>query len=81
MLLSQIIWAVSCVLGAVMAIVMMRLIWTKFQTTPTITTIETNNFPIWNVQFPAVTLCNINKVYKPAAENIREKLFVRRTPN
>lgn len=64
-------------MGAVFAIVLMRLVWDRFQTTPTITTVETNNFPIWNVPFPAVTICNINKVYAPATRNITEKLSVR----
>lgn len=73
-LLSLIIWISACVMGAVFAIVLMGLIWDRFQTTPTITTVETNNYPIWNVPFPAVTICNINKVYAPATKNITEKL-------
>lgn len=52
----------------------MLLVWVKFQNTPTITTVETNNYPISNIQFPAVTLCNLNKVYAPAAENITKQL-------
>lgn len=62
-------------MGAVFAVVLMRLVWDRFQTTPTITTVETNNYPIWNVNFPAVTICNINKVYAPATRNIIEKLM------
>lgn len=62
-------------MGAVFAIVLMGLMWDRFQTTPTITTVETNNYPIWNVPFPAITICNINKVYAPATKNITEKLY------
>lgn len=75
-LLSLTIWASACVMGAVFAIVLMGLVWDRFQTTPTITTVETNNYPIWNVPFPAVTICNINKVYAPATKNITDKLYV-----
>lgn len=64
-------------MGAVFAIVLMGLVWDRFQTTPTITTVETNNYPIWNVPFPAITICNINKVYAPATKNITDKLYVR----
>lgn len=73
-LVSLVIWVSACVMGAVFAIVLMGLVWDRFQTTPTITTVETNNYPIWNVPFPAVTICNINKVYAPATRNITEKL-------
>lgn len=75
-LLSLIIWSSACVMGAVFAIVLMGLVWDRFQTTPTITTVETNNYPIWNVPFPAITICNINKVYAPATKNITDKLCV-----
>lgn len=86
----------ACGLGVSFAVVLILLVWDRFQSTPTITTIETNNYPIWNVpvspntrmdnknqlivyayhdlQFPAVTLCNINKVHRPATMNITEKL-------
>lgn len=74
-LLSLIIWSSACVMGAVFAIVLMGLVWDRFQTTPTITTVETNNYPIWNVPFPAITICNINKVYAPATKNITDKLY------
>lgn len=76
-LISLTIWAGACAAGAVFAVVLMGLVWDRFQTTPTITTVETNNYPIWNLPFPAVTICNINKVYAPAAKNITDKLLVK----
>lgn len=54
----------------------MQLAWNRFEVTPTITTIETNNYPIWNIKFPGVTICNNNKVYRPAADIITNKLLV-----
>lgn len=61
-------------MGLTFAIVLMLLVWNRFQTTPTITTVETINYPIWNLPFPAVTICNNNKVYGPAAENLTAQL-------
>lgn len=58
----------------------MRLVWRRFQNSPTITTIDTTNHPIWNVPFPSVTICNINKVYAPRAENITRQLRNRGIP-
>lgn len=74
-LLSLLIWVTACILGIVFAVILIMLVYERFQSTPTITTVETNNFPIWNVQFPAVTICNNNKVFKPATASITTKLF------
>lgn len=40
----------------------MQPIYHKWQVVPTITTVETTNYPIWNIHFPAVTICSNNKV-------------------
>lgn len=69
-------WTACCVLGTAMTLVLINLVWMKYVNTPTITTIETNNFPISNVQFPSVTFCNINKVYAPSAQSIKDKLYM-----
>ncbi|KXJ77947.1 hypothetical protein RP20_CCG006004 [Aedes albopictus] len=53
---------------------MMELSWIRFKNTPTITTIETTTYPIWNVPFPAVTVCNINKVDRNRSEKIINSL-------
>lgn len=60
--------------GLAFALVLMFLAWSRFNTNPTITTVETTNYPIWNLPFPAVTICNNNKVYAPAAKNMSDKL-------
>lgn len=48
-LVSTLLWLTACGLGLFFAIVLILLVWDRFQSTPTITTIETNNYPIWNV--------------------------------
>lgn len=68
------VWIVVCLLSLIFTVVLMLLVYNRYRTTPTITTIETNNFPIWNVNFPAVTICEINKVHRTAAEPIIHKL-------
>ncbi len=37
-------------------------IYDKWVNTPTITSIATTNYAIWNIHFPAVTICSNNKV-------------------
>lgn len=73
--LSVIIWISTITMGIVFASILMQLAWKKFETNPTITTIETNAYPIWNLRFPAVTICNINKVYAPAADQFTERMI------
>ncbi|GAB0097885.1 sodium channel protein Nach [Sergentomyia squamirostris] len=74
-LISRLVWMTACVSGAIFAIAMMSLVWDRFQTTPTVTTIETTSHPVWDVPFPSVTLCNINKVYRPNTLNITRILL------
>lgn len=53
---------------------MMFLIMYRYLKTPTTTTIETTAYPIWDIEFPAITICNHNKVYLPSASNITNTL-------
>ena len=41
----------------------MRPIYDKWQNTPTITSIEDTNYAVWNINFPAVTICSNNKAF------------------
>lgn len=79
--LSSITWGGAFIIGAAFTLTMITLVWQRFQATPTITTIDTYYYPIWNVPFPAVTICNINQVYRPATKNIERKLYAVRPPD
>ncbi|CAD7081679.1 unnamed protein product [Hermetia illucens] len=74
---SILVWVPAVTFGSAFAIYLMILVWNRYQTTPTITTIETNNYPIWNVPFPGVTICNVNSVYEPNTHNISLELLKR----
>ena len=45
-------------------------IYVKWQTQPTITSIEETNFEIWNIYFPAVTICSNNKVMESQIDRL-----------
>lgn len=72
--LARVAWAVISLCGIVFALVMMQLSWVRFKNNPTITTIETTTHPIWNIPFPAVTVCNINKIDKSRTSHLMEQL-------
>lgn len=38
--------------------------WQKWEESPVLTSIDTNHYPLNEVDFPAVTICNVNKVSK-----------------
>ena len=42
--------------------IMIMPITQKWRNSPTYVTIADTNFPIWNMDFPAVTICSNNKV-------------------
>lgn len=67
-------WIFVTVSGALFSLYMMNLVWVRFVNTPTVTTVETINNPISEVPFPAVTVCNINKVHFSNTARISEIL-------
>lgn len=71
-LLNNVFWFVLTISSGMFSLHMMNLVWIRYQTTPTVTTIETLNHPIWEVPFPAVTVCNINKVHLPNTKVLLE---------
>lgn len=74
---SLIIWGGSITIGLLLAIMMTRLVWQRSQSTPTLTAVDSYYYPIYKVPFPAVTLCNINIVYRPAFEQISKLVYIR----
>ncbi|GFG37847.1 hypothetical protein Cfor_04938 [Coptotermes formosanus] len=48
-------------------------IWTRYQTSPTMTVLQSTNFPIEYLPFPAITICNQNHVRWDKAILFQEK--------
>ncbi|XP_018051494.1 PREDICTED: uncharacterized protein LOC108689282 [Atta colombica] len=74
-IIENILWFLICILSIVFCIILMLRLWINYSNNPIITTIYTSN-PIWNVSFPAVTICNNNKVYRPHADLIAKNLYM-----
>ncbi|XP_068085172.1 sodium channel protein Nach-like [Anabrus simplex] len=72
--LERIIWFLGCSLGVYGAVWLMGQVWMKYSTSPTITSVESTHYPIWNIPFPAVTICNVNKVHLSSANELYRKL-------
>ncbi|XP_070520540.1 sodium channel protein Nach isoform X2 [Cardiocondyla obscurior] len=59
---ERIIWAIIVFVSLGCAIVLMKMAWLYFATHPTLTVIETTHHGIWNFPFPAITICDINRM-------------------
>lgn len=61
-----------------LAITMSGLIWLMSHlmnsSTPTILYTESTQYPTWSVPFPAVTICNMNRISKRKAMSLAERL-------
>lgn len=44
-------------------------VWFSYQ-------VETINYPVWNVPFPSITICDVNKVHKLKIKRIKDILWV-----
>ncbi|KAI4500560.1 hypothetical protein M0802_004522 [Mischocyttarus mexicanus] len=60
--IERIIWAIVLFASFCCAIVLMKIAWDYYASHPTLMVIETTHRGIWNYPFPAVTICNINRI-------------------
>ncbi|KAG9430605.1 sodium channel protein Nach isoform X1 [Apis mellifera carnica] len=71
----KIIWLTICVAAIIFCAIMMLRLSMYYLNNPTVTIIDTSN-PIKELHFPGITICNNNKVYKPHADKIAQKLLM-----
>lgn len=74
-------WFVVVVVSLIFAVYITLLGWAEFNDNPTFTTLYSQKYPIWEVDFPGVTLCSINRLSRKAANEYAEKLLVNLTYN
>lgn len=51
----------------------MRPIYNKWLNLPMMTSIKSTNYPIWNISFPAVTICSNNKIDVKQLDQVLEE--------
>uniref|UniRef100_A0A182WHJ6 Sodium channel protein Nach n=1 Tax=Anopheles minimus TaxID=112268 RepID=A0A182WHJ6_9DIPT len=66
-MLERSVWSCAVVASTISAITLLMISWSWAVETPTVTVTESTNFPTWNLPFPAVTVCNLNKISAKAA--------------
>ncbi|XP_037959011.1 pickpocket protein 11 [Teleopsis dalmanni] len=71
---ERIFWISVVVISIVVSIVLVIVSWLWNRETPTVTVIESSHFPTWNIPFPAITICNFNKISKYKAIHLAKTL-------
>lgn len=61
-------------IATIVAAVLLYISWGLNLETPTITVIESTHFPIANVHFPAVTICNMNAISLKTALSLAKNM-------
>lgn len=72
--IGLVIWFSSILCGIIFAIYLVALVLVRYRIHPTMMTIETNYLETWQVDFPGVTICNVNAIYKPKTLNLTKEL-------
>ncbi|XP_063907596.1 sodium channel protein Nach-like [Zophobas morio] len=65
-------WTIVCLISTVLCFILIRSQFRSYYSNRITTTILTTAFPIWEVPFPAVTICNFNLVYRHNTHQIRQ---------
>ena len=63
-------WIVSLLFACFVAGIMIQPIHYKWKNTPVVTSVDDTNFPIWKIDFPAVTICSNNKIVERQLQSL-----------
>lgn len=78
------LWIILSFFALITAIVLLWISWNWTAETPTTTVIESTNYPTYNLPFPSVTICNMNKISMSAVMEVVKDLWgfhLRSLPN
>jgi hypothetical protein len=70
------LWVVVLVVSLVASIVMVCTELGRNGSDLTLTALDTAHYPVWNIYFPAVTLCGLNRIKKSRAITMTNKWYV-----
>ena len=68
----RISWILSCLGCFGLMIYLIWPIYLKYVNYPTVNTIMETNYPVYNVEFPAVTICSNNRFIESYIERLLE---------
>ena len=66
----RVLWICLCIVSLVLCFYLVEPIHKKYLDFPTVTTVVSNNYPIYNISFPAVTICSNNRIVEESLDRI-----------
>ncbi|XP_076181986.1 sodium channel protein Nach-like isoform X2 [Ptiloglossa arizonensis] len=73
-MITRIVWAITALTSLIIALVIIRFTFNYYSQHRISTVIESTHHGVWNYPFPAVTLCDINRISLKLARALTEKL-------
>lgn len=67
--LNRLFWTLSVIVSLLLALYLIYDLFTKMQDSPVIVSLGKSFTPIWDIPFPAVTICSENKILKSYVGN------------
>ena len=74
--LERLFWIIIAAVSWGFATYLIYRVIDKWQKSPILVAFQSAQTPIWRITFPAITICNMNKVMKSRVEHIDEELHV-----
>lgn len=68
------LWLLLSFFALIAAIILLWISWNWNAETPTTTVIESTNYPTFNLPFPSITICNMNKISRQAAMDMAKSM-------
>lgn len=59
---TRIFWAIAVTFLFIMSMVLVNVFWERYKTNPTRVNVDTNHAPLSELNFPAITICNIARM-------------------
>ena len=66
----RVLWIFLCIGSFALMLYLMWPIYVKYRDFPTVTTVIETNYPVYKVDFPAVTICSNNKVIETSLDRL-----------
>ena len=76
---ERLFWFLACSFSWVVCIYMISKVFEKWSKSPILVAFDSASTPIWEIPFPSVTICNMNKVRLSRVKSIEEE--IRNDPN
>ena len=64
------LWIILVICMIILSVLIIAPIYEKYKTSPTVTTVSETNYPVWGINFPAVTICSNNKIIETQLNKI-----------